>query len=388
MHVPAVEIRNKIIKQIFRSVLHSLPYKLPKFLFKYLVFFSISRINMYPVSSRTDPTPARELFIGRKIDYKKDVRIGFGEYVQIDAYPNPRNDATKARTVGALSLDPRGNLNGSIRFYVLGSEKKKVTVVIRDSWTKMVMTPEVIDYINDISRVSEQQGVEVVEQTPDQELNQEENQAVVEEEAKQAVEQAAAQERIEEPPMRLTSEHHVPVESVPDVLELGEDDPIEVSDPVGGTWSSSTEIVQEIEPEPPPQEDSSSMLHYVKFHHEAFSTLSYKKGLKKYGNRAMDAAEKEMRQMLDQDVWEPVNFADIPEQYRKKVIISFMFLKEKFKPDGEFDKLKMRLVAGGHMQAKLDLEFISSPTVSLSAVLIMIAFAVKKEFVVVTVVKR
>ena len=27
-----------------------------------------------------------------------------------------------------------------------------------------------------------------------------------------------------------------------------------------------------------------------------------------------------------------------------------MFLKEKFSPDGTFDKLKARLVAGGHLQ--------------------------------------
>jgi len=32
------------------------------------------------------------------------------------------------------------------------------------------------------------------------------------------------------------------------------------------------------------------------------------------------------------------------------IIKSFLFIKEKFKSDGTFDKFKSRFVAGGHMQ--------------------------------------
>lgn len=390
-HIPEVEIRNKVVKQIFRSVITSLPYKLPKFLFKYLVFFALSRINLYPVSSRADPTPARELFTGRKIDYKRDVRIGFGEYVQIDAYPNPRNDATKPRTKGALSLDPRGNLQGSVRFFVLGSEKKKVTIVTRDTWVKMVMTPEVVEYVNEVAKDCEenpgQQQVEEVNDVPpgdqvDGAVNVPE---VVEEEAKEAVEEAAADAGIVEPPRQLTTDYHVPVENVPDVLDMaGVDEDVEDVG-VGGTVPTD-EFVRDLEEKPPPGEDIVDvLLHCVKFNHEVFTQMSYKKGLKKHGTRAMNAAEKELRQMCDQDVWDAIMLSSLPIDKRKKVIRSFMFLKEKFKPDGSFDKLKMRLVAGGHMQEKLDMEIVSSPTVSLSAVFIVFAFAVKLGMTVVTV---
>lgn len=354
-HVPDVEVRNKVIKEIFRSILLSLPYQLPKFLYKYLVFFAISRINMFPVRSRSDPTPARELFTGRKVDYKKDIRIGFGEYCQVEAFPMPRNDATKSRTKGALSLDPRGNLQGSVRFFILGSEKKKVTVVTRDSWTKMVITNEVIDYINRVKADSEENGnLEVV--------NEEDvvNDDPVMEQAH--VEEAARGARIEEPPRKMTDEGFVPIEDVPDVIpELNQ----------------QRELLSESDSSIDSDSDSPELLNYIKSGNveKVFTTLSYKKGLKKHGELATDAARKELKQMVDLRVWKPVNVKGLESSQRKKVIRSFMFLKEKFRPDGTFEKLKMRLVAGGNMQDKLDMELTSSPTVTLSTVFILFMHA-------------
>jgi hypothetical protein len=52
------------------------------------------------------------------------------------------------------------------------------------------------------------------------------------------------------------------------------------------------------------------------------------------------------------------------------MIRSFMFLKEKYNSEGDFDKLKSRLVAGGNMQDRSEYTEAetSSPTVSLSSV--------------------
>ena len=52
-----------------------------------------------------------------------------------------------------------------------------------------------------------------------------------------------------------------------------------------------------------------------------------------------------------------------------------MFLKEKFLPTGEFEKLKARLVAGGDQQDKNLYDDLSSATVSTSAVLTVLAIA-------------
>ena len=52
-----------------------------------------------------------------------------------------------------------------------------------------------------------------------------------------------------------------------------------------------------------------------------------------------------------------------------------MFLKQKLHPDGTPDKYKARLVAGGDQQNKNLYSDLSSPTVSTSAVLTVLAIA-------------
>jgi hypothetical protein len=54
---------------------------------------------------------------------------------------------------------------------------------------------------------------------------------------------------------------------------------------------------------------------------------------------------------------------------------SSLFLKEKLFPDGSFDKLKARLVAGGHKQDTTLYDNVSSPTVSLTTVYTVLAIA-------------
>jgi hypothetical protein len=47
-HVGTIEVQIKLIKESFRSVLHGLPFRLPKFLYRHLVYFCIGRRNMLP----------------------------------------------------------------------------------------------------------------------------------------------------------------------------------------------------------------------------------------------------------------------------------------------------------------------------------------------------
>ena len=48
----------------------------------WLVYFCVSRINMVPSSASGDRISPRERFLGRKLDYQRDLRVGFGDYVQ------------------------------------------------------------------------------------------------------------------------------------------------------------------------------------------------------------------------------------------------------------------------------------------------------------------
>ena len=111
--------------------------------------------------------------------------------------------------------------------------------------------------------------------------------------------------------------------------------------------------------------------------------ISVKQMMTKYHDETIQAVMKELKQMVDKDVFMPIRSAHMSVTERRKRIRSFMFMKEKFKSDGSFDKLKARLVAGGHME-EIPMMDISSPTASLEAVLMIAAIAAKERRHVVT----
>ena len=86
----------------------------------------------------------------------------------------------------------------------------------------------------------------------------------------------------------------------------------------------------------------------------------------------------EISGLVDKGCFEGVHRSSLTESQLKKIIRSSMFLKEKYKADGEFEKLKARLVAGGHMQDRSDMGDVSSPVVSGTSVNILAAIAAKE----------
>jgi hypothetical protein len=104
--------------------------------------------------------------------------------------------------------------------------------------------------------------------------------------------------------------------------------------------------------------------------------MSVKKAMAQMPKQAIASMYKEIKQMSDKDVWSGV---EPTFKHKKKVIKSFMFLKEKFLPNGDFDKLKARLVAGGHMQDRDSLasEDTSSPTATLSFLFMIASIAAR-----------
>jgi hypothetical protein len=103
-------------------------------------------------------------------------------------------------------------------------------------------------------------------------------------------------------------------------------------------------------------------------------TLTVEKALKSMGAKAEQSIAKELRSMVDKEVFEPVSWEDLLVAQRKKLIRSFMFLKEKLLPE---PKLKARFVAGGHMQDRsvYSVDETSSPAVSNSALYIVATIA-------------
>jgi hypothetical protein len=81
------------------------------------------------------------------------------------------------------------------------------------------------------------------------------------------------------------------------------------------------------------------------------------------------AMRSELSQMLVLGVFTPVMWDSLTSAQRSAVIRSSLFIKLKYKPSGDFDKCKARLVAGGNTQDKSLYTSISSPTATPTATL-------------------
>ena len=103
--------------------------------------------------------------------------------------------------------------------------------------------------------------------------------------------------------------------------------------------------------------------------------LSVNKGIELFGFEAILSIVKEVKQMLDQEVWVGQEPEELTSEDWKTVISSMIFLKEKFTAEGLFQKLKARLVAGGHQQKKELFEEKSAPTIATQSVFMVAAIA-------------
>ena len=105
--------------------------------------------------------------------------------------------------------------------------------------------------------------------------------------------------------------------------------------------------------------------------------MKLKQAMAKHGIEGTKQALKEVKQINDFRTWEGVKVKELTKGQRKRIIRSSMFFKEKFFANGEFDKLKARLVAGGHMQDKTLYDDLSSPTVNLPSIFILATLAAR-----------
>ena len=103
--------------------------------------------------------------------------------------------------------------------------------------------------------------------------------------------------------------------------------------------------------------------------------MTESEGIGKLGDIAVESIKKEMKQMCEKEVWEGVLINSLNPLQKKSIITSGMFLKDKYTADGKFDKLKSRLVAGGHLQDRSIYNDGSSPTVSTTSIFTITAIA-------------
>jgi hypothetical protein len=156
-HVAVIESRIRRIKERIRAHISVLPFRLTKRSMAWLVTFVVYRYNCLPIGDETDGITPRHRFTGNKPDYKKDLSLGFGDYVQALVPSNnsiARNAVDDERTEGAIALYPVGGTAGGWKFLRL----KKGTLVTRYHWTVLPMSVEVVERFENLTEVHYSDG--------------------------------------------------------------------------------------------------------------------------------------------------------------------------------------------------------------------------------------
>ena len=377
-HVRRAERAIRTLKDRARAVQSSLPWKLPKSLVQYLLSFVCIRMNQLARRS-VGPRAPIERFMGRKIDFHRDVRAGFGDYVQIKTNPKHMN-TSEQRTRGCIVLMPTNNLSGTHALYSLD----KGTRINADNWVALPTPDIVIEKMNSIAKEEEKVKVKTNRK-------------------KLTVEPAAAEETAEETPLtdaqlRELGETYVELEAKASGTETEHrheligvpEQPPSLPDQVNETTGTHTGTPPEDSVVPGDDDEdkkseSSNTPEYVR--RSARTTkerqvlnlhMYIDEAYRKFPNEAKASALKELKEMLAREVFTPLNPKDFSKTKLKGVLKSFMFFKEKYNL-GAFDKLKARLVGNGSQQINVEAINKASPTAKLESILMAFGIAASEE---------
>ena len=388
-HVSIVEAKIKVIKNRIRSILSSLPYILPFSLMGYLVAFATQCINILISKNCPDLISPLEHFLGRKINYKVDLRIIFGEYVQ--SIDGQTDNSMTPRSSGSIALLSTHNLSGTVMFYDINTQK----VVKRDRWVSLPISQEIIDRINIISSTQIASSTSLSVEMGANAVN---------------VEDSIEEPTTNSPPPQVKmreskEEEHIAIdlEAEDPFLESDESDDSDYSPSSHSDGSFEADFDEDNEgneitigpPTSPTRLSSPSTAHLPTVSpkysrrtnrgrtkplfgfHVALATA-----MQEFGFLGTEALEAEARQMEKKEVFVPILKTSLSLEQLRATIPSLVFLKKKLKPDGSIDKIKARIVAGGHRQNITLYPDNSSPTVNISNVFIEAAIAHKKQLIV------
>jgi hypothetical protein len=144
-HVPEIERRIWVVKERCQSSLCDLPFqRIPKLLTIHIVFNSVRMLNFFPTKGGiSDNISPKTIMSGEVLEYKKHLCLPIRQYCQVHEEETPCNGQA-ARTRGAISLGPSGNLQGGYKFMALNTGKK----ITRCNWDIIAMPDLVIAGVN------------------------------------------------------------------------------------------------------------------------------------------------------------------------------------------------------------------------------------------------
>jgi hypothetical protein len=156
-YVAKADAKIQRIKYTYRKVKLGLPWKLPAIPVKDLVAYTVSSLNIRCTTSLNENICPRVLFTGVPVDYKKELLLAFGDYVE--AYEGT-NNTSRARSSACIALHPASNAAGS---WILWKIETR-TRVRRSNVKKMVSTDIIIQAMNSVANESQLEEPEEVEE--------------------------------------------------------------------------------------------------------------------------------------------------------------------------------------------------------------------------------
>ena len=355
-HVASIERAIRQIKERVRSFINILPFQITKEITIYLVYYLVGMINYIPRSTSVIEMSPKEKLTGKKLDYNADFKLQFGDYCQANEEDTMKN-SMKSRTFPAICLGPVGNIQSSYYFLNINSWQ----VVKRRQWVKLPIPNEVIERIN--TKAKAEQPKFPIENERLDSLNEEEE-SIDDSETKWNYEPDYFQEEeIEdsngnEPDYFHEEEYEL--ENNNDIHFENEN----VEETTKKTHGYNLRKTPQREAFRNKFEENVFMIYF-----NVLATYNIKKAVEEYGNEGTQSMLKEMKQLHDKDVFEPMDYNSLSERQKSKILRSLMFVKRK-----RNGTLKSRFLADGSQQVRsLSQIDASSPTVSTEAVFIQSA---------------
>jgi hypothetical protein len=372
VHEPFIEVRIRTIRERSRSILADLPFKLPKKLLIQLTQWAIQGINLLPDSLNTadDSRSAREKVFGRKSRAKLCLRFGFGDFVIFHTDTHGDHNLQARGEIGIVV--GRNIESGSIKIW----DFTKDSYVMRGTATKILPTGAAIAAINrheHLESTENEDFLTKIEKAEDIRHRYKEDYK----------DMSDSEEDSDYDPDDDEDVSESSSSSGEDLVDEGDEFPIaeEIPPPTGQPEAIANENVNRYN-----LRQSRGLLASI---HSLtagnlenkgdtseiiFSQMTLQESMNKMPVETKKAVISEMQALLDFQVFEPVLEKGIS---KKSIIPCSIPMKEKFKADGSFEKLKARFVAGGHRQEWNTEDSYSSPTAPWTLVMIGLVIAQK-----------
>ena len=421
-HVPVIEAKNRRVKERVRCLTAHLPYKLNTHFLSFLPRYVARRLSICPSSHSGVNVSPYEVLTGVKVDYKKELKVGFGEAAHVYSRTDQAISLVSVPRVKKLATCTgfSNNKECSAVLYSLGKGmKQRPVTAVADSFDPVPLSDAVVVQLSHIA-----EGV--IDPSPDLESDDDDDN--IDDHIDTPV-------QVESDPPDLD---HLPDTSPSEFIGTSidaETDPAKTLDP--STSSLPDNYTDDLEDDvdtsthpddddgqlavtPPSvdeslrgedhqennnQNDSSTIsqsdirpqgsqryhtrsrdgtsskkhMDETYFYHKIVKHISMQAGTKKHQDAATDSILKETTAVEDKHTLRPLNAKDLSYKQKKRAIRSFILMKEKFDAAGKFTKLKSRLTASGKQQDRVLVEnslgSVSSPTLSVSSFTMMLATA-------------